>query len=296
MKFGPITEMAKPGSELFPILIVAAGLLSGCERTSSKEESDQASLPHRSATTNVPASDSNSAMLKIPAGRFMMGEPSEADSPPHEVILSAFLLDKYLVTQDLFEKVMRENPSRWKGGNNPVEQVRWSDAVKFCNKRSELEGLEPCYDLKTWKCNFDATGYRLPTEAEFEYACRAGATTSYPCGDTPPKLGDFAWFEKNSGGHPRPVGQKQANAWGLYDMCGNLWEWCNDFYQVDYYASAPRQDPKGPDAGKTRVVRGGSWRATADNCRSGYRYNENPGYADVCFGYDIYGFRCARKP
>jgi formylglycine-generating enzyme required for sulfatase activity len=296
MKFGPITEMAKRGSALFLLLIVAVGLLSGCERTSSKEESDQASLPHHSATTNAPASDSNSAMLKIPAGRFMMGEPSEADSPAHEVILSAFLLDKYLVTQDLFEKVMHENPSRWKGGNNPVEQVRWSDAVKFCNKRSELEGLGLCYELKTWKCNFDATGYRLPTEAEFEYACRAGATTTYPCGDTPPKLGDFAWFEKNSGGHPRPVGQKQANAWGLYDMCGNLWEWCNDFYQVDYYASAPRQDPKGPDAGKTRVVRGGSWRATAENCRCGYRYNENPGYADVCFGYDIYGFRCARKP
>lgn len=234
-------------------------------------------------------------MLKIPAGRFLMGDPNEVDSPPHEVSISSFLLDKYLVTQELFDRVMHENPSRWKGSNNPVEQVRWSDAVKFCNKRSELEGLQPCYDLKTWKCNFDATGYRLPTEAEFEYACRAGATTAYVCGDNPSKLGDLAWFEKNSGGHPRPVGQKQPNAWGLYDMCGNLWEWCNDFYQVDYYASGPTQDPKGPDTGKTRVVRGGSWRAPVENCRSGYRYNENPGYADVCFGYDIYGFRCARK-
>lgn len=224
-----------------------------------------------------------------------MGDPDEVDAPPHEVMLSSFYLDKFLITQDQFQTVLHENPSRWKGGSNPVEQVRWSDAVRFCNKRSELEGLESCYDLKTWKCNFEASGYRLPTEAEFEYASRAGATTPYISGDTPAKLGDFAWFDKNSGGHPRPVGQKQANAWGLYDVCGNLWEWCNDFYQVDYYMASPRQDPKGPQEGKTRTVRGGSWRATAENCRSGYRYNENPGYADVCFGYDIYGFRCARR-
>jgi formylglycine-generating enzyme required for sulfatase activity len=234
-------------------------------------------------------------MVQIPAGRFLMGDPKEVDAPPHEVALSSFYLDKYLVTQEQFQKVLNENPSRWKGGTNPVEQVRWSDAVKFCNKRSELEGLQPCYDLTTWKCNFDATGYRLPTEAEYEYAARAGLTSVYVSGDSPAKLGDFAWFDKNSGGHPRPVGQKQANAWGLYDMTGDLWEWCNDFYQVDYYATSPKQDPRGPDAGKTKVVRGGSWRVAADNCRLGYRYNENPGYADVCFGYDIYGFRCVRK-
>jgi formylglycine-generating enzyme required for sulfatase activity len=234
-------------------------------------------------------------MVQIPAGRFMMGDPNEVDAPPHEVMLSSCYLDKYLITQDQFQTVLHENPSRWKGGSNPVEQVRWSDAVRFCNKRSELEGLESCYDLKTWKCNFEASGYRLPTEAEFEYASRAGTTTPFISGETPAKLGEFSWFDKNSGGHPRPVGQKQANAWGLYDVCGNLWEWCNDFYQVDYYTASPRQDPKGPQEGKTRVVRGGSWRAPAENCRSGYRYNENPGYADVCFGYDIYGFRCARK-
>jgi formylglycine-generating enzyme required for sulfatase activity len=234
-------------------------------------------------------------MLEIPAGRFMMGDADEVDAAPHEVSMSGFYLDKYLVTQEQFQTLMHENPSRWKGGNNPVEQVRWSDAVRFCNKRSEAEGLQPCYDLQTWKCNFEATGYRLPTEAEFEYACRAGTATPYISGTSPAKLGDFAWFEKNSGGHPHPVGQKQANAWGLYDMCGNLWEWCNDFYQVEYYASSARQDPRGPLEGKTRVVRGGSWRAPAENCRPGYRYNENPGYADVCFGYDIYGFRCARR-
>jgi formylglycine-generating enzyme required for sulfatase activity len=304
MRFGRITNqlflnlVQSKGSPqrfgLAALLICLMGLPIGCQRTASTDQPSSAS-PQVRAVTNAPVPDSSAAMIPIPAGRFLMGESSEVDSPPHEVMVSAFLLDKYLVTQALFEKVMHQDPSRWKATNNPVEQVRWSDAARFCNQRSELEGLQPCYDLKSWKCDFNATGYRLPTEAEFEYACRAGTTTPYLCGDSPAKLGDFAWFDKNSGGHPRPVGQKQPNAWGLFDMCGNLWEWCNDFYQVDYYGSAPRQDPRGPDTGKTKVVRGGCWRVSAENCRSGYRYNENPGYADVCFGYDIYGFRCARR-
>ena len=280
----------------FSVLLLVV-LMVACERTPSNQQPQPATAASstNASTLSKPAEASASTMALIPAGHFLMGDPNEVDATPHEVNVSAFYIDKNLVTQEQFEKVTGENPSRWKGGANPVEQVRWSDAVRYCNKRSEVEGLQPCYDLKTWKCNFDANGYRLPTEAEFEYACRAGTTTSYLCGDTPAKLGEFAWFDKNSGGHPRPVGQKQPNAWGLYDMCGNLWEWCNDFYQVDYYASSPKQDPTGPETGKTKVVRGGCWRVSADNCRSGYRYNENPGYADVCFGYDIYGFRCARK-
>lgn len=272
-------------------------LLPACQRVTSNDQPQEktAAAQNDPSVANPTADDPAATMVLIPAGRFTMGDPNEVDAPPHEVRVSAFYLDKYLVTQDQFQKVMHQNPSRWKGGQNPVEQVRWSDAAKFCNQRSEVERLEPCYDLQTWRCNFEASGYRLPTEAEFEYACRAQVTTSYVSGDTPTKLGEFAWFDKNSGGHPRPVGQKQPNAWGLYDICGNLWEWCNDFYHVDYYATAPQLDPRGPDEGKTKVVRGGCWRTSPENCRSGYRYNENPGYTDVCFGYDIYGFRCARK-
>jgi formylglycine-generating enzyme required for sulfatase activity len=190
---------------------------------------------------------------------------------------------------------MGENPSRWKADKNPVEQVRWSDAVKFCNERSRLEGLAPCYNLETWQCNFNANGYRLPTEAEWEYACRAGTKTAYFFGNDPLKLTDYAWFDKNSGRHPQPVGQKRPNPWGLYDMCGNVWQWCNDFYKVDYYQEAAQENPRGPKEGKSKVVRGGAWKFSAQNCRSGFRYNENPGYADVCFGYDIYGFRCVRN-
>ena len=102
-----------------------------------------------------------------------MGEKGQVDAKPHDVSVSAFLIDRTLVTQEEYEKAMGDNPSRWKGPKNPVEHVRWSDAVRYCNKRSELEGLRPCYDLNTWKCDFEANGYRLPTEAEWEYACRA---------------------------------------------------------------------------------------------------------------------------
>jgi formylglycine-generating enzyme required for sulfatase activity len=128
---------------------------------------------------------------------------------PHEVALNAFCIMKYLGNQHKYQKLITDNPSRWKAGGNPVEQVRWSDAVKFCNKRSEAEGLQPCYDFKTWQCKFDANGYRLPTEAEWEYACRAGTATAYFFGDNPANR-EYAWFDKNSRLSPA-VGQKQPN-------------------------------------------------------------------------------------
>ena len=235
-------------------------------------------------------------MVKISAGTFMMGgKEGDVDEKPHKVTLDSFYMDKYLITQEEFEKAMKGNPSRWKGAKNPVEQMRWSDAVKYCNARSSLEGIQPCYSLKTWECNYNANGYRLPTEAEWEYACRAGTKTPHYFGDDPAKLKNYAWFKENSGGRPRPVGQKLPSLWGLYDMYGNVWEWCNDFYKVDYYKESPENNPKGPKTGKTKVLRGGCWNSSADECRSSYRYNENPGFADVCFGYDIYGFRCVKN-
>jgi formylglycine-generating enzyme required for sulfatase activity len=279
-------------------ILAITGLLfwMGCERTQETQGSKPATASQeQNASPGTIPTAAPIGMVRIPAGQFLMGDKKETDAALHTVTISEFFMDKTLVTQDQYEKAIGDNPSRWKGGNNPVEQVRWSDAVKFCNKRSELEGLRPCYDLKAWKCDFNADGYRLPTEAEWEYACRAGTSTAFFFGDDSAKLGDYAWFDKNSGGRPRPVGQKQANAWGLYDISGDVWEWCNDFYKVDYYKESPPTDPKGPDEGQTKVVRGGAWRFSAERCRSGYRYNENPGYADVCFGYDIYGFRCVRK-
>jgi formylglycine-generating enzyme required for sulfatase activity len=275
-------------------LLLAAS--DGPRKVRSAQTSETGTPALAASATAQSGAERATEIVEIRGGKFIMGEKSEVDAPPHEVEVTSFCMDKNLVTQEQYERVMGDNPSRWKGARNPVEQVRWSDAVRFCNKRSALEGLQPCYDLKTWACNFEANGYRLPTEAEWEYACRAGTTTRYFFGENPSKLAEYAWFEKNAGGHPRPVGQKLANAWGLYDICGNLWEWCNDFYKVDYYPEAPRKDPRGPATGQTKAVRGGAWRSSAENCRCGYRYNESPGYADVCFGYDIYGFRCVRKP
>jgi formylglycine-generating enzyme required for sulfatase activity len=265
-------------------------LVQGCKRKNPNE------TPKESAGAPGEVKDeAGSEMVLLEAGRFTMGDEKEIDATPHEVAVSSFYIDKYPVTQEQFKKVMAENPSRWKGDKNPVEQVRWSDAVKYCNARSLKEGLRPCYDLQTWQCNFEANGYRLPTEAEWEYACRAGSETMYFFGDGPSKLSDYGWVDENSNGKPHPVGQKKPNPWGLYDMCGNVWEWCNDFYQVDYYQQSPEENPRGPKEGETKVVRGGAWKFSADSCRSGYRYNEAPGYSDVCFGYDIYGFRCVKN-
>jgi formylglycine-generating enzyme required for sulfatase activity len=271
-------------------------LFAGCERKTPPVASSAESAHPAETAAQKTAPDSPAGMVQISAGHFIMGDKTQVDAPPHEIAVSSFLIDKYPVTQEQFLIVMGKNPSRWKGDKNPVEQVRWSDAVQFCNRRSQLEKLQPCYDLKTWKCNFQANGYRLPTEAEWEYACRAGTSTPYFFGDSPAKLGEYAWYDKNAGGRPQAVGRKLPNPWGLYDICGNVWEWCNDFYKVDYYQQSPHQDPTGPDSGGTKVVRGGAWRFGADSCRCGYRYNESPGYADVCFGYDIYGFRCVRAP
>ena len=272
------------------VLLGTLALLQSCERKEPKETSEETKTGTETET------ETTTKMVLLPAGTFIMGEESEVDSPPHEVSVSSFHIDAYLVTQEEYEKLMHDNPSRWKGSNNPVEQVRWSDAVRFCNARSEAEGLQPCYDLTTWKCDFNANGYRLPTEAEWEYACRAGTKTSYFFGNDASKLKDYAWYDKNSGGKPHPVGEKNPNPWGLYDMSGNVWAWCNDFYKVDYYTESPKEDPRGPETGETKIVRGGAWKFSAESCRSGYRYNEDPGYADVCFGYDIYGFRCVKKP
>ena len=272
------------------VLVLLLTLFCGCKRKAPQETSG---TPGPSADQSEIGSGAE--MVLIPGGRFLMGDAKEIDATPHEVVLSPFYMDKNLVTQAEYERAMGENPSRWKGGNNPVEQVRWSDAVRYCNKRSALEELQPCYDLETWQCDFEANGYRLPTEAEWEYACRAGTKTAYYFGESESKLSDHAWFKGNSGGKPRPVGGKPANPWGLYDMHGNVWQWCNDYYQVDYYQQSSEKDPRGPETGESKVVRGGAWKFSADSCRSGYRNNEDPGYADVCFNYDIYGFRCVRN-
>jgi len=259
------------------------------------------------AAPPVVTTKSGAAMVLLAGGWFEMGsdDPDQTDEPPHRVRVSPFYLDVHEVTQEEYTRAMGTNPSKWEGDRNPVEQIRWTQAAEYCNARSRLEGLKPAYDPKTGQCDFDADGYRLPTEAEWEYAARAGASTRYFFGDSPAALGQYAWFRKNETRGPRPVGRKQPNPWGLYDMYGNVWEWCHDFYDENYYRQGPEKDPRGPPSGpgreaapKTRVLRGGCWNSRPDMCRSSYRNDEDPGYTDACFGRDVHGFvgfRCARR-
>ncbi len=228
-------------------------------------------------------------LAPIPAGNFTMGSPrSEMGRNPDEgpmmlvTLTRNFWLGKYEVTQGQWQALMGANPSYFHGdGQLPVENVSWDDACGFCKKLTAQEqaaGRLPAgYE------------YRLPTEAEWEYACRAGTTTRYYTGDTDSDLGAAGWYGGNSGKTTHMVGQKQPNAWGLYDMHGNVWEWCRDWYGS--YKPAVIADPAGPGRGTFRVVRGGGWLRSASASRSASRDHHNAGYR-----FDNVGFRVALAP
>ncbi|TGN99955.1 sulfatase-modifying factor protein [Candidatus Thiomargarita nelsonii] len=229
--------------------------------------------------------------VSIPGGTFMMGSPETEkgrsdNENQHEVTISPFYMAKYQVTQAQWQAVMgRNEPSRFKGDNRPVEQVSWDEAVAFCKKLSTMTGKN----------------YRLPTEAEWEYACRAGTTTpfyfgetittdlvnydgNYPYGDAPKGV----YREKTT-----EVGSFPPNAFGIYDMHGNVWEWCADIYSSDYYKSSPPRNPTGPSTGRWyRVLRGGAWSHYARGARAAIR-----GYDPRAkWRHDYVGFRLVRQP
>ena len=234
-------------------------------------------------------------MVRIHGGTFTMGSPvSESgrekdEGPQHKVTVSSFYMGRYEVTQKEYQAVMGTNPSNFKGDNLPVENVSWYDAIEYCNKRSQIAGLTPAYTINgdnvTW--NRNANGYRLPTEAEWEYACRAGTTTAY---NTGANINDnTGWYNANSGSKTHPVGQKPANAWGLYDMHGNVWEWCWD--RLGSYSSGSQTDPMGAASDSYRVRRGGGWGSSAEGAgaRSALRVSGDPD-----FRYYNLGFRLVR--
>jgi formylglycine-generating enzyme required for sulfatase activity len=199
------------------------------------------------------------------------------EAPKHRVrITRSFALGMFEVTQAEYERVMRTNPSRSKGDpRRPVEQVSWEDAVEFCRRLSALPVEQSA-----------GRSYRLPTEAEWEYACRAGTTTTWQSGDDEAGLKAAAWYGGDSRrGSSNPVGQKQPNAWGLYDMHGNVWEWCSDWHGG--YISTPVDDPTGPASGSSRVYRGGGWNYDARFCRSAYRAGGTPDYRNFHLGFRV---------
>ncbi|MCB2203926.1 formylglycine-generating enzyme family protein [bacterium] len=229
-------------------------------------------------------------MVNIPAGSFTMGDPSASheinERPAREVLINAFSMSKFEVSQKLYSDVMGENPSSNKGDNNPVEKVKFADALRFCNALSERDGLTPVYsDIDgAVKANFDANGYRLPTEAEWEYACRAGTTTDFYTGSTLEDLQSCGWFSGNADGHTHERGKLAPNDFGLYDMHGNVFEWCWDWYSQNYYAQGVNNNPHGPAGGTQRVCRGGSWFVYQYGCRSSFRSMLEPKYDSIDIG------------
>ena len=246
--------------------------------------------------------DPEEQLVWIEPGSFSMGGGESetgavGDTSPFPVTLSkGYYLGKYEITQPIYKAIMDRNPAYFSGlravryqplslisGRGlPVEKVSWNDAMEFCRRLTEREreaGRLP-----------DGYVYTLPTEAQWEYACRAGSETAYCFGDAETDLHDYGWYDENSGDKTNPVGRKRPNKWGLHDMHGNVWEWCRDWYAK--YPEEPVTDPGGPASGNTRVNRGGGWYGNADNSKSAYRNMDTPDYRKAGLGFRV---ACVRQ-
>ena len=250
--------------------------------------------------------DAPEGMAFIPSGVFQMGDTfGEGDSdelPVHSVYVSGFYMDKYEVTKALWDEVYNwavtngysfDHAGSGKAANHPVHTVSWYDCAKWCNARSEMEERAPCYNLTDWSYDFSADGYRLPMEAEWEKAARGGLNGKrYGWGDSidHSKANYDLDPGYNDGVSPysSPVGSFAPNGYGLYDMTGNMWEWCTDWSDSAYYATSPSSNPRGASTGSYRVLRGGGWYGSAGYCRSANRVRVDPSFTDV-----IVGFRAA---
>ncbi|NJL29286.1 MAG: formylglycine-generating enzyme family protein [Thermoanaerobaculia bacterium] len=239
-------------------------------------------------------------MVEIRGGTFLMGSPEDEggrsrDELQHEVTVSDFLIGRTVVTRKEYRELLELDEAPGPGGDeHPVTEVSWLDAATFCNRLSEKAGFEPCYEIAGEAVRWvrDDGGYRLPTEAEWEYAARAGTTTRWSFGEREARLGKFAWFLSNSGRKSRPVATRKPNPWGLNDVHGNVWEWCWDVYGL--YKREPQTDPRRDETAveeASRVVRGGSFGDDPWFLRSGFRGRRWPEDRSR-----FLGFRCVRRP
>ena len=217
-------------------------------------------------------------MIGVAPGSFMMGSENGYDSqkPVYRVTLTKpYYLGETEVTQAQWRAVMGNNPSYFQGDDHPVEQVSWDDAMAFCQKLND-EGRAP----KDWK-------FTLPTEAQWEYACRGGNKSRGYTYSGSDDVGEVAWYGNNSGRETHAVRQKEANELGFYDMSGNVFEWCLDWYRSGSYSSGAVTDPQGPQSGSRRVLRGGGWDSGAQFCRSAYRFSFSPGHRNFSCGFRL---------
>ena len=233
---------------------------------------------------------------KVPAGKFLMGSSSsesgrdDDEGPRHEVnITKDYMIGTYEVTQEEWEAVMGNNPSNWKGLGLPVEKISWYDAIEFCNELSRIVGRDPVYNINgtSTTCDFTKNGFRIPTEAEWEYAARGGGLDNYKVYSGSNDINEVGWYGSNSGSKTHTIGQKEPNKLGIYDMSGNVWEWCWDWYDSSYYTVSSDADPIGPSSGSFRVVRGGGWYYYSGGCRSASRSGSGPGYGSNDIGFRL---------
>ena len=230
-------------------------------------------------------------MARVEGGTFTMGDNTREENakPEHQVTVGTFWIGKYEVTQKEWVAVMGSNPSHFQGENLPVDSVLWYDAAAYCNRLSLKEGLTPVYhgggDSIT--ADWSANGYRLPTEAEWEYAAKggnkAGSAYEYSGGNDARTVG---WYEENSDERTHAVGTKAANSLGIYDMSGNVYEWCWDWYE-EGYAADPSTNPRGAASGEYRVMRGGSWDGSLGGLRTSYRNGAYPMKPDASIGFRV---------
>ena len=242
-----------------------------------------------SSSSTTSAQNIKADFKLVEGGTFQMGSTSgdSDEKPVHTVTVSSFYMCDHEVTQKEYRDVMGANPRSFSGDNRPVECVSWYNAVEYCNKLSIKEGLTPCYTINgdSTTCNFKANGYRLPTEAEWEYAARGGKNSNGYTYAGSNSVGNVAWYNDNSGIQIHNVKTKAPNELGLYDMSGNVWEWCWD--RKGSYSSGLQTNPSGSSSGSYRVFRGGSWFDGSSLCRVAYRESNDPSYTNIILGFRV---------